>query len=1315
MTEIIKVNYPKDMMPVAEFNETLYQEELSKLTNEAFADASTTVTLKNIKEALSKHIRKVYNVSSKEELTRLTSGFLALHGLSDDRFDPMGQFAKFMTSKANDVSIDDNANKDGSSIKGTLKEIELPFDKLIGYDYLYRTLKELNGTEEAKRLTALLYDFSLAIGDSTNILIPYSYYGNTPVLIKINEEVKYISLKNLYKLLEDFAEYNEQLDAYFIDTTNISKEFVIEEALINGSFAKIGNAKNGKKVNSKIKQLPRELVKIKVWDTNNGWVNVSQMVKHKNEKDFVLYQLEHGDFAMVTEDHPVYMADGTEKLAGDLVIGDKVLSDEMNLPEITKNIIIPEKLAYFLGFALGDGKIESGNITSILGMNKEFNGINFTRSGRLISLYQNDIDNSYIKKIVNEVFENPNYFKFSDKSDRCISFNSYDLLYLCSKYFGYTYKENSFTKHLPENFMQWTDESQEAFLAGLIDADGTIFNNEKNRCSIRLMSYATINGLYDALKNNKSFYKIKKRIDGNSIDNCIYELSLKISKNSKLITLSEKVAKAFEEDSNIFNSYNDSMDNSKDDYKVSKIIRFNSKDISNTRFLKKETEDVYDITTETGRFYANGMVSHNCWAFDSTKIVMLGRPFGQLPSKPAKRVSSYIAALCETVHQMSSHLAGACALGTLFLDIAHLLIYKQRISYDKLCNNAAFRKQLENELQQFIHSVNHLSRNSVESPFTNVSIFDKEKLMAFINEDNYQWYFPKHIKVLADNELGDENGKISREDFDKFIVDYIFEIQKIFIDLFDRGDPIQNGLQYRFPVVTVNLTKHVNSEGKYELDENNELLDYISKKDIARYNIFSSEGTKIASCCFKGDEIVKFYKEDDEFAISLREFVAKYTDKFGILNLPEDIYVDSLNSEGNLEKAKVTKLLYKNNSSEELIEINIDDNIINVTPDHILKVKNIETDEIIEITASEFEKNSQKYLLPVIQFNLIEWKATKSVKRNYEQKCPVYDIELEKNHYFPANNIITHNCRMINDEEMMNQLGSTVNSFGGSGGASLGSHRVVTINFARIAYMATSYDNYKELLKQRVSDAAKILKAHKILLLKMTDMGAEPFIKMGWIDMQRMFSTFGVLGIYEAHKILVNRFDNKDFDYTEDILKNFTDYTIEAGEKEGIIVNREQIPAESMAPKLFKADELLYGNSYNFNHLYANQFVPTWEKASIAEKMRIEGKYEHYLSGGSIAHLQISSSLTSSQSKNIIKKAVEYGLEHFALNTVYARCTECGFVEKANWKECPKCHSEKTQHLTRVIGFFTVIENWNKTRREYDAPNRYFFDVKELD
>lgn len=715
---IIKVNYPKNCIDNATA-ENQYEEELAELTAASFANASTTNTIKHIKACLAKRLRDVYGIKDRAELTEKVTSLLTLHGLSDDRFDPMATFSKFMSNQVNDVSIDDNGNKDSNkAIRSIIKESELPFDKLLGYDYLYRILKEMLGKSEAQRIMGELFDFSLALGDSTKIMVPY------------------------------------------------------------------------------------------------------------------------------------------------------------------------------------------------------------------------------------------------------------------------------------------------------------------------------------------------------------------------------------------------------------------------------------------------------CWALDASKLVMDGRPFGMLRSRPAKSVDSYTDCLCDSIPELSNHLAGAIAIGTLFLDIAHLLIYKQRVSLKTVKEDKAFRKYLENRFQKLIHSVNHPSRgDGTESPFTNISVFDKEKLRGFIGQDNYQWYFPKSIKVLADNELGGENGKISREEFDNFLVDYIFEIQKIFVDFFDKGDPEQNGMQYRFPVVTVNLSKHEGKNGqKFELDKDNELLNYIIKKDIARYNIFGSLGEKICSC-----------------------------------------------------------------------------------------------------------------------------------------------------------------CRMINNKEMMDQLGSAVNSFGGSGGASLGSHRVVTINFVRIAHEANSYEEFKKILKERVEDAAKVLKAHKLLLLKLQEMGLQPFIDRGWIAMERMFSTFGVNGIYEADIICKDKFGQSVDDYKKDILTVFNEYYKEAAREQKIAGNSEQIPAESMAPKLFKADNLFFGNPYNFPNMYANQFIPTWVHTTIKEKFTIEGKYDSYLDGGQICHIQIGSDITPSQAKQIIMQSVEAGCEHFALNAVYSRCKDCGEVEKARWEECPHCHSHNVEHLSRVVGFFVVMESVNETRRENDWKKRKFIDKGELD
>lgn len=572
---------------------------------------------------------------------------------------------------------------------------------------------------------------------------------------------------------------------------------------------------------------------------------------------------------------------------------------------------------------------------------------------------------------------------------------------------------------------------------------------------------------------------------------------------------------------------------------------------------KRLCGDMYDFSL--GLADSSNILIPYCWAIDASKLITMGRDFGVLPSKPAKRLSSYISSLCETVHQLASHLAGAVAIGSFFTDAAHILIYKERIPLKDVKENKKVRKQIENEFQQFVHSVNFLSRNGNESPFTNISIFDKEKLDTFLSEENYGWLFPNRIEVCVDNNmrgeeiLGEATYKVSKEEFKEFVKDYVFELQKIFIEFFDKGDPMNGGINYRFPVVTVNFSKHKNEEtGKDELDKDNELLEYIVKKDISKYNIFTSYGTKICSC-----------------------------------------------------------------------------------------------------------------------------------------------------------------CRMINNTELMD-MAASVNSFGGSN-VSLGSHRVVTTNFTRIAYEAESYEEFLDILKDRVYSSAKILKAHRVLITKLNELGLEPFIKNGWINMNRMFSTYGVLGIVEAEQIIRQKFGDKDFDYMGDILVKFNNLCKEASQENGIIFNIEQIPAESFAVRLADADKLIYGNPYNLDKLYANQFVPLWKQAGIYERLEIDGKYNQLLSGGGIVHAQANCKVTSNQARNIILHAVECGCEHFAINVVYTQCKDCKNVTVGITDICPKCGGNHFEHLTRVIGFFTKVEDWNPTRRDWEFKNRKFVDLKQAD
>lgn len=1024
MTEkkAIKIKFPEFDNNV----ENIYQEEMDKIIDTNLADASTTRTLKNITENLTKALKSKYDIKDKEELKTKVNELLKLHGLSPENFDPLANISKQIfgnLQSVNDISIDDNANKTDTNMTGVCVESFLPYQKLAGYDYLYQTIKDLYGKEEAKKCTADMYDFSLFLNDSTKILIPYSYYGHTPIIVRFNEsEIKFLTLKKLFDMFETSSVFDSDHDLYVVNGENIKNNLYIGVGTSDGISKKITFQSQFRK--NRLLQLPSITTKIEVWDGIRGWQQITKILKHKNEKEkkFYLYQIEDGSFAFVTSDHPIILSNKTEIKAEELKEGDEVLVETKELPAVLQNIEIPRELSYFTGFLIGDGNYTSAGIDYDKRYNTNSQAISFRKgmSGiNGITIYQNDIENSYIKKITQEVF-GKNFFKYDLKNDknRKLGLSSLDYTYLISGFFGFTYKENSFTKHLPENILNWTIESKEALLAGIIDSDGTVHDNH---CSIRLVSMAVINELYDSLKDLPGIKGLRKclKTDKNDPTKFVFELYFRILPESGLVSLSQKVKNEFDIAPELF-KYDEKLNrNNINGKKVVKIISFDYDSVTDTRLLKPEIEYVYDITTTSGTFYANGMTQHNCYCIDASKIVTEGRNFGQVHSSPAHRISTYISVLGDTIREMSFNVAGALAIGTFFMDIAHLAIYRERIALDDLRNDKKVRKSMSNHFQQFIHTVNHYSRNAVESPFTNVSLFDRNKLEGLIADDNYGWYFPKKAAACEDNNIED-----NKDAWRDFVLDYIEELQEIYINVFDEGDPLRGGLQFPFPVTTVNFGTTKDAAGNNQLTyEDNKLLDYLTKNaDISRYNIYASEGSKVASC-----------------------------------------------------------------------------------------------------------------------------------------------------------------CRLLSDSDFLAYAGG-VNSFGGSQ-VSLGSHRVITINFARCAYEAESYDDFKKIISDRVAKMGKILKAHKVLILKLEELGKQPWISNGWIDMTHMFSTFGCVGYVEADQILKFKFDHVEFDYMKDFLVFFNDECQKIANKENIIFNIEAIPAEGAAPKIAKADKLIFADE-NGDYLY---------------------------------------------------------------------------------------------------------------------------------
>jgi ribonucleoside-triphosphate reductase (formate) len=199
------------------------------------------------------------------------------------------------------------------------------------------------------------------------------------------------------------------------------------------------------------------------------------------------------------------------------------------------------------------------------------------------------------------------------------------------------------------------------------------------------------------------------------------------------------------------------------------------------------------------------------------------------------------------------------------------------------------------------------------------------------------------------------------------------------------------------------------------------------------------------------------------------------------------------------------------------------------------------------------------------------------------------------------------------------------NSIGGSA-LKVGSEKVVTVNLARIALEHHTEQEYLVALRDRVELICKVLDIIRHIIRRNVEKGLMPNFSKGLIDFEHLYSTVGVLGIYETMKTfgytyqdeLGNTFYKPSADaFGKKIFDVIHRTTDQFALDKDYLINCEQIPGETAAAKMMQADALLYPlTAVTDLPLYGNQFIPLGIKTTLAERIRIAALFDGYCNGG---------------------------------------------------------------------------------------------------
>lgn len=567
------------------------------------------------------------------------------------------------------VSIDGNSNVRRKDIVTLLSEMPKPHRKLLAFNKIYYEIQKKYGFKTANEWLRAEWIGELYLHDSdTSTFKHYCYKPEEMLTIKYKNNIYNITFQKLYSLIEEEEEY----DISIKQMVKYPKDLLVYDYDIN--------------TNEKI------LTKI------------TRIVKHTNDKPMRFLKFANGLSQIVTEDHPVITEDG-DKPALEVSLEDKVFTLEPEYFDETSSQteIVNEKgifkltsdLGWVTGLTLAEGNAMPSEVVIAQKTGTPIHN-------KLISILQK--------------YQIP----YTINGDR----KTYLKVCAFEKWLEEITKgKTSATKSLPINYLSYPHEFLDGVVAGVIDGDGTIDGYKNRHCQIRITSEELIHQLSNYLQYRGIFCgdrtpHIYKSHNSFEQKLPLFGIGFTLTDEEYFLNIGcYKINTKYEPRTRKGN-----FANKKYNYSYGYVAV-----IENTEYIDK-CDIVYDITTETGHFICNNVLSHNCFAYDLKDLAerglyFIGNPFN---SKPAKHLTTFVDFVKEFIGFASNRSSGAVGLPNLIPYMFYFWNKDKQANYLGIKTSNSTESYARQNFQRFIYAVNQpYVRDGQQSAFTNTSIFDK--------------------------------------------------------------------------------------------------------------------------------------------------------------------------------------------------------------------------------------------------------------------------------------------------------------------------------------------------------------------------------------------------------------------------------------------------------------------------------------------------------------------------------------------------------------------------------------------------------------
>ena len=280
----------------------------------------------------------------------------------------------------------------------------------------------------------------------------------------------------------------------------------------------------------------------------------------------------------------------------------------------------------------------------------------------------------------------------------------------------------------------------------------------------------------------------------------------------------------------------------------------------------------------------------------------------------------------------------------------------------------------------------------------------------------------------------------------------------------------------------------------------------------------------------------------------------------------------------------------------------------------------------------------------------------------------------------------------------------------------------ITVNLPQASYRAGK-GNFEELLKEIERTVRLAMKAHiqkKQFIAELMTQPHLPLWQIGklakdgkpYVDLEKSTYIIGILGLNECVQHLTGKELHEDEDTYKLGLKIIAWMNLKAkemGKEYNLNVALEESPAESAARRLARIDlrefpfseEVIKGDIEKEEYYYTNSIhFRADAPISLVERIEKQSRFHPLIESGAILHAFIGEQKPSQESvMNLIDKTFhKTQAAQITVSPEFTICNSCHRSTRGLKDSCSYCGSADVYGVTRIVGYFSHVNNWNKSK-----------------